>query len=132
MLRFHLATLVVDDYDDAIAFFVGTLGFALTEDTDLGGGKRWVVVRPDPSGTGLLLAQADGARQAAAVGAQAGGRVSFFLYTDDLDRDVELWTARGVRFIDPPRTEEYGKVTVFLDLYGNPWDLIQPPATLVG
>ena len=127
MLRFHLATIVVDDYDDAIAFFVGTLGFVLTEDTDLGG-KRWVVVRPDPSGTGILLAEADGERQAAAVGMQAGGRVSFFLYTDDLDRDVEAWTARGVRFIETPRTEEYGKVTVFLDLYGNPWDLIEPPS----
>lgn len=128
MLRFHLATLVVDDYDDAIAFYVGTLGFVLTEDTDLGDGKRWVVVRPDPSGTGILLAQADGDRQAAAVGAQTGGRVSFFLYTDDLDRDVEAWTARGVRFVDTIRAEEYGKVTVFLDLYGNPWDLIEPPS----
>ncbi len=127
MLRFHLTTLVVDDYDDAIAFFVGTLGFVLTEDTDLGGGKRWVVVRPDPSGTGILLAKADGDRQAAAVGMQAGGRVSFFLYTDDVERDVEAWTARGVRFIDTIRSEEYGKVTVFLDLYGNPWDLIEPP-----
>jgi catechol 2,3-dioxygenase-like lactoylglutathione lyase family enzyme len=127
MLRFHLATLVVDDYDDAIAFFVGTLGFVLTEDTDLGGGKRWVVVRPDPFGTGILLAKADGDRQAAAVGAQAGGRVSFFLYTDDVERDVAAWTARGVRFIDAIRAEEYGKVTVFLDLYGNPWDLIEPP-----
>jgi catechol 2,3-dioxygenase-like lactoylglutathione lyase family enzyme len=130
MLRFHLATLVVDDYDDAIAFYVGTLGFALTEDSDLGGGKRWVVVRPDPSGTGILLAEADGDRQAAAVGAQAGGRVSFFLYTDDIDRDVEAWTARGVRFIDAIRAEEYGKVTVFLDLYGNPWDLIEPPSSM--
>jgi len=128
MLRFHLATLVVDDYDDAIAFFVGTLGFALTEDSDLGDGKRWVVVRPDPSGTGILLAKADGDRQAAAVGAQAGGRVSFFLYTDNIERDVAAWTARGLRFIDTIRAEEYGKVTVFLDLYGNPWDLIEPPA----
>jgi catechol 2,3-dioxygenase-like lactoylglutathione lyase family enzyme len=127
MLRFHLATIVVDDYDDAIAFFVGTLDFCLTEDTDLGGGKRWVVVRPDPSGTGILLAKADGDRQAAAVGAQAGGRVSFFLYTDDVERDVAAWTARGVRFIETIRSEEYGKVTVFLDLYGNPWDLIEPP-----
>jgi len=127
MLRFHLATLVVDDYDDAIAFFVGTLGFALTEDSDLGDGKRWVVVRPDPSGTGILLAKADGDRQAAAVGAQAGGRVSFFLYTDNIERDVAAWTARGLRFIDTIRAEEYGKVTVFLDLYGNPWDLIEPP-----
>ena len=127
MLRFHLATIVVDDYDEAIAFYVGTLGFVLTEDTDLGGGKRWVVVRPDPFGTGILLAKADGDRQAAAVGAQAGGRVSFFLYTDDIERDVAVWTARGVRFIETIRSEEYGKVTVFLDLYGNPWDLIEPP-----
>jgi catechol 2,3-dioxygenase-like lactoylglutathione lyase family enzyme len=127
MLRFHLATIVVDDYDEAIAFYVGTLGFVLTEDTDLGGGKRWVVVHPDPSGTGILLAKADGDRQAAAVGAQAGGRVSFFLYTDDIERDVAVWTARGVRFIETIRSEEYGKVTVFLDLYGNPWDLIEPP-----
>jgi catechol 2,3-dioxygenase-like lactoylglutathione lyase family enzyme len=125
-LRLALATLVVEDYDDAIGFFVDVLGFTLDEDTDLGEGKRWVVVRPDVNGAGILLARADGEQQRAALGRQAGGRVSFFLHTDDLDRQFALWSARGVRFAEQPRTEAYGKVVVFLDLYGNSWDLIEP------
>jgi catechol 2,3-dioxygenase-like lactoylglutathione lyase family enzyme len=126
MLRLDLATLVVDDYDEAIDFFVSTLGFVLEEDADLGDGKRWVVVRPGSNGAGLLLAKAADEGQRASIGRQAGGRVSFFLHTDDLDRQVAEWTSRGVRFAEQPRTEAYGKVVVFLDLFGNRWDLIEP------
>lgn len=126
MLRLDLATLVADDYDDAISFFVDVLGFVLDTDEDMGGGKRWVVVRPHEGGAGLLLARAVDEAQRASVGAQAGGRVSFFLHTDDLDRTVAEWTERGVRFAEQPRLEAYGKVVVFLDLLGNRWDLIEP------
>lgn len=126
MLRFDLTTLVVRDYDEAVRFFVETLGFSLTEDVDLGGGKRWVVVRPDGTGAGLLLAQASSPEQAASIGDQTGGRVAFFLHTDDLDRTVAEWTVKGVRFAERPRSEPYGKVVVFLDLCGNRWDLIEP------
>lgn len=126
MLRLDLATLVVADYDEAVAFFVHTLGFTLEADDDLGGDKRWVVVRPGPTGAGLLLARAAGGHQTGAIGHQTAGRVSFFLHTDDLERTVAVWRARGVRFTERPRTEPYGKVVVFLDLYGNRWDLIEP------
>jgi catechol 2,3-dioxygenase-like lactoylglutathione lyase family enzyme len=126
VLRLDLATIVVDDYDEAIAFFVGTLGFNLLEDADLGEGKRWVVVRPDANGAGLLLARAASEDQEASIGCQAGGRVSFFLLTDDLEGQVADWRSRGVRFAEQPRTEPYGKVVVFLDLFGNRWDLIEP------
>lgn len=126
MLRLELATLVVDDYDKAIAFFVDTLGFMLQADADLGEGKRWVVVRPGENGAGLLLAKAVDPDQEASIGFQTGGRVSFFLHTDDLDRQVDEWRSRGVRFAEQPRTETYGKVVVFLDVFGNRWDLIEP------
>ncbi|MFZ4516683.1 MAG: VOC family protein [Acidimicrobiia bacterium] len=126
MLRLDTTTFVVRDYDEAIEFFVDTLGFSLTEDTDLGNGKRWVVVRPEPTGSGLLLARASDAAQDAAVGNQTGGRVAFFVHTDDLDRQMHAWQARAVRFVERPRSESYGKVVVFLDLYGNRWDLIEP------
>ncbi len=126
MLRLDLATLVVADYDEAIAFFVHVIGFTLEADDDLGGGKRWVVVRPDPTGPGLLLARAVGEPQTEVIGHQTAGRVSFFLHTDDLEQKVADWRARGVRFVERPRTEPYGKVVVFLDLYGNRWDLIEP------
>jgi catechol 2,3-dioxygenase-like lactoylglutathione lyase family enzyme len=117
--------LLVADYDDAIAFYVGALGFSLLEDTPLGGGKRWVRVGP-ASGTALLLARADGAEQTARIGDQTGGRVFLFLETDDFARDHALFSARGVRFLEAPRTEAYGTVAVFEDLYGNRWDLIEP------
>lgn len=121
-----LVALVVRDYDEAIAFYRDRLGFRLREDTALGGGKRWVVVAPPGSdGTGILLAKAADARQAAAVGAQSGGRVFLFLHTDDFQRDHDAFTARGVRFVEPPRHEPYGVVAVFEDLYGNRWDLIE-------
>jgi catechol 2,3-dioxygenase-like lactoylglutathione lyase family enzyme len=120
-------TFLVHDYDDAIAFFVDALGFTLLEDTDLGNGKRWVRVAPTgATETGLLLARAVDDAQRAAVGRQTGGRVGFFLHTDDFARDHARMTAAGVRFREPPRTEPYGTVAVFDDLYGNGWDLIQP------
>ena len=122
-------TLVVRDYDEAIAFYTGALGFALLEDTALGGGKRWVRVAPrGASETALLLAQADGDAQRARIGDQTGGRVGFFLHTDDFDRDHAAMAARGVRFLEAPRREAYGTVAVFEDLYGNRWDLLEPAA----
>ncbi|HEV7648361.1 MAG TPA: VOC family protein [Actinophytocola sp.] len=125
-MRVGLVTLVVRDYDEAIAFYTGPLGFELREDTALGDGKRWVVVAPPGSPTGLLLALADGPAQQARAGDQTGGRVGFFLNTDDFGRDHERMLAAGVRFEEPPRHEPYGTVAVFRDLYGNRWDLVQP------
>jgi catechol 2,3-dioxygenase-like lactoylglutathione lyase family enzyme len=123
-----LVTLVVRDYDEAIAFYTDALGFDLAEDTDRGDGGRWVVVRPPGSapGTGLLLARAKDDGQRGCVGAQTGGRVGFFLHTDDFARDHARMTAAGVRFLEEPRHEPYGSVAVFEDLYGNRWDLLQP------
>jgi catechol 2,3-dioxygenase-like lactoylglutathione lyase family enzyme len=121
-----MVTLVVRDYDEALAYYVGVLGFTLVEDTALPGGKRWVVVAPGAEGTArLLLARASGERQARAVGEQAGGRVGFFLHTDDFARDHADYLRRGVRFIEAPRHEPYGTVAVFEDLYGNRWDLVE-------
>ena len=121
--------LLVRDYDEAIDFFVGTLGFELLEDTPLGAGKRWVRVRPSglPPGTGtsLLLARAATPEQVTRIGDQSGGRVFLFLETDDFQRDYERLAGRGVRFIETPRRESYGTVAVFEDLYGNRWDLVQ-------
>ncbi|MGR4865135.1 VOC family protein [Caulobacter sp. LARHSG274] len=124
----HLAllSLLVKDYDEAVAFYVGKLGFALVEDSELGGGKRWVVVSPGPGGSRFLLAKASDARQAALVGEQGGGRVWLFLHTDDFAADHARMTAAGVRFLEAPRHEVYGSVAVFEDLYGNRWDLLQP------
>jgi catechol 2,3-dioxygenase-like lactoylglutathione lyase family enzyme len=123
-------TIVVDDYDRAIAFFTDALGFDLAEDspalTNDGRQKRWVVVRPPGGGTGILLAQADGARQVAAVGNQIGGRVGFFLRVDDFDAAYKRMTAAGVEFATVPRTEPYGQVAVFIDIAGNRWDLLGP------
>jgi catechol 2,3-dioxygenase-like lactoylglutathione lyase family enzyme len=118
--------LVVRDYDEALAFYVGTLGFTLIEDTPLGPGKRWVLVAPPGSQTRLLLARAATPEQAARIGDQTGGRVFLFLHTDDFRRDYDRMRARDVRFLEPPRTEPYGTVAVFEDLYGNRWDLLQP------
>lgn len=119
--------LLVSDYDEAIAWYTGQLGFTLREDTPLGGGRRWVVVAPrDTEGTGLLLAQAATDEQRAAVGRQAGGRVFLFLRTDDFWRDYRRMLAAGVLFRETPREEPYATVAVFEDLYGNPWDLLQP------
>ena len=119
-------TLVVRAYDEAIAFYTQMLGFDLVEDTDLGNGKRWVLVRPPGGGgTCLLLAQASSPTQAAHIGDQTGGRVGFFLHTDDFWRDYASFQARGVRFVEAPRLEAYGTVAVFADIYGNKWDLLQ-------
>jgi catechol 2,3-dioxygenase-like lactoylglutathione lyase family enzyme len=118
--------LVVRDYDEAISFYTKSLGFRLVEDTDLGNGKRWVLVRPAGSdGTDLLLARAVNPEQASRIGNQTGGRVFLFLHTDDFWRDYRELTARGVKFVRPPKEESYGKVAVFEDLYGNLWDLLE-------
>lgn len=117
--------LVVREYDEAIAFYRDKLGFVLIADTPLGD-KRWVLVAPAGGGARLLLAKADGAAQMAHIGDQTGGRVGFFLETDDFERDFTAYTARGVHFLEAPRHEAYGSVAVFEDLYGNKWDLIQP------
>lgn len=119
-------SLVVKDYDEAIRFYVDVLGFTLLEDTQLTETKRWVRVVPNGSNTSLLLAKADGSIQEQYIGNQTGGRVFLFLYTDDFERDFNLYTNRGVEFVRPPQKESYGTVAVFKDLYGNLWDLIQP------
>ena len=126
-----LIAIVVSEYDPAIDFFVGALGFELVEDspaltTSGGRPKRWVVVRPPGAATGLLLAQADGEHQAAAVGNQVAGRVGFFLRVDDFGAAYARMTSAGVEFVSPPRTEPYGRVAVFLDIAGNRWDLLGP------
>jgi catechol 2,3-dioxygenase-like lactoylglutathione lyase family enzyme len=121
-----LISIVVHDYDEAIAFYVGKLGFDLVEDTALTPEKRWVVVSPSlQAQTHVLLAKAVGERQRQSIGDQAGGRVFLFLQTDDFVRDHGKMTRRGVRFLEAPRVEPYGIVAVFEDLYGNRWDLIQ-------
>ena len=122
----HIA-LVVRDYDEAIAWFTGKLGFTLIEDSyQPEQDKRWVLVAP-PGGTGtsLLLARAATPEQEARIGNQAGGRVFLFLQTDDFDRDFAAYTEAGITFIRPPAVQPYGKVAVFLDLYGNKWDLVE-------
>lgn len=123
-----LVSLVVRDYDEALAFYVGKLGFTLIEDAYIPEqDKRWVVVAPAGGGeTRLLLARASNDEQRARIGAQTGGRVFLFLYTDDLKRDVARYKAAGVVFVREPREQPYGTVAVFEDLYGNLWDLLQP------
>jgi catechol 2,3-dioxygenase-like lactoylglutathione lyase family enzyme len=129
-VRLDKIAIIVDDYDRAIAFFTGALGFDLVEDspslTNDGRPKRWVVVRPPGGDTGILLAQADGERQAAAVGNQAAGRVGFFLEVDDFDAAYRRMAAAGVNFATAPRAEPYGRVAVFTDIAGNRWDLLGP------
>ena len=120
--------LLVPDYQEAIEYFVGTLGFTLVEDTRLSDEKRWVLVSPG-SGTSLLLARANGERQRAAIGSQSGGRVFLFLTTDDFWRDYRTYLDRGVEFEEEPRHEEYGTVAVFADRYGNRWDLVEPSSS---
>ncbi len=118
-------TIVVDDYDKAIDYYTQALGFDLLEDTQRPD-KRWVRVSPSGNdGCALLLAKASNKKQTAAIGNQTGGRVGFFMHTDDFNRDYALMQARQVNFIEQPRNEAYGKVVVFEDLYGNRWDLIE-------
>jgi len=119
--------LLVRDYDEAIAYFRGALGFRVLEDRPLGGGKRWVLLAPPGSREcRLLLARAATPAQRRAVGRQAGGRVFLFLETDDFRRDYRRLKAHGVAFTEAPRRETYGTVAVFVDLYGNRWDLLEP------
>lgn len=124
-MKLGLATVVVRDYDEAIDFFVNTLGFELDKATTMTHEKRWVTVRPSHGGAGLLLAKAVTPEQKAAIGNQTGGRVSFFLYVSRFDETYAKLLSRNVRFIEPPRNESYGRVVVFLDLYGNKWDLLE-------
>jgi len=130
-MRISLVTVVVPDYDDAIDFYVRRLGFTLKEDspslTTEGRPKRWVVVAPGGEGTALLLAQAEGDNQSAAIGRQTGGRVGFFLHVDDFDAHFRRFSDNGVRFLEGPRDEVYGRVAVFVDHVGNRWDLLGPP-----
>lgn len=129
-MRIALFTIVVAEYDPAIAFFVDVLGFELVEDspslTNDGRPKRWVVVRPPGAETGILLARADGERQTAVVGDQVAGRVGFFLQVDDFDASYERMATADVTFVTEPRTEPYGRVAVFLDIAGNRWDMVGP------
>jgi catechol 2,3-dioxygenase-like lactoylglutathione lyase family enzyme len=127
-MHLEQVALVVDDYDPAIDFFVGMLGFELVEDspslTNDGRAKRWVVVRPPGAQTGILLARADGEHQATVVGHQFAGRVGLFLRVQDFDAAYERMRAAGVQFVAEPRTESYGRVAVFADIAGNHWDLL--------
>lgn len=127
MEHIPVISLVVRDYDEAIAFYTRTMRFDLVEDTDRGHGKRWVLVRPRGGrGPQLLLARAKNDRQRAAIGNQTGGRVAFFLYTDDFDGYYDHLVAHGIRVVRSVSEEPFGKVCVVADLYGNLWDLIQP------
>jgi catechol 2,3-dioxygenase-like lactoylglutathione lyase family enzyme len=130
MARLELVTLIVEEYDSAIEFFVEKLGFELAEDspsvTGDGRRKRWVVVRPPGGGTGILLARAVGEHQISAAGSQVAGRVGFFLRVEDFDQAYDRMMAAGVEFVSEPRTESYGTVSVFLDVAGNRWDLLGP------
>jgi len=129
-VHLNLVALVVSDYDEAIEFFVGILGFELAEDspslTNDGRPKRWVVVRPPGAATGLLLARADGEQQQAAVGDQTAGRVGFFLTVDDFEASYQRMRSHDVEFVTEPRDEAYGRVVVFRDIAGNKWDMIGP------
>ena len=133
MAFLQLTAIIVEDYDDAIAFFTEVLGFELAEDspatTNDGRVKRWVVVRPPGAETGILLARADGEHQVAAIGNQHAGRVGFFLQVDDFDTSYQRMRAANVEFLGQPRTEAYGQVVVFRDIAGNRWDLIGPAAS---
>ena len=124
-LKIATVSLLVDSYERGIAFYRDVLGLTLAQDTSLGGGKRWVVVT-GADGARLLLAQADGPAQIAAIGNQTGGRVGFFLETDDFERDHARLVEAGVTFLESPRHEAYGSVAVFEDPFGNKWDLIEP------
>ncbi len=120
-----MIAIVIDDYDGAIKHYVKDLGFTLLEDTTLTAEKRWVVVAPSDQGARILLAKAANETQKAAIGNSTGGRVGFFLYTTNFSETYELYKSRGIEFIESPRQEAYGQVVVFIDKYGNKWDLIE-------
>jgi len=125
-MRIATVALVVKNYDEAIGFYCDRLGFELIVDTLLAPGKRWVLVAPAGGGVRLLLAEAGDAEETSRIGNQTGGRVGFFLETEDFAADFARFTQNGVKFLEAPRHEPYGSVAVFEDLYGNKWDLIQP------
>jgi catechol 2,3-dioxygenase-like lactoylglutathione lyase family enzyme len=127
--RIAAVALVVPDYDAAISFYVDVVGFELRSDEDMGGGKRWVTVAPPGAETAILLARAVNSRQHSAIGNQTGGRVGFFLHSDDFDGEHARMRAAGVIFEEAPRDEPYGRVAVWRDPFGNRWDLIGPPSS---
>jgi len=120
-----MITIVVDDYDRAIRHYVDDLGFTLIEDTELSPEKRWVVIAPSSDGAKILLAKAANSEQVNAIGNSTGGRVGFFLYTDDFAQTYQRYLTRGIEFTETPRNEKFGQVVVFKDMYGNKWDLIE-------
>ncbi|MEO0011037.1 MAG: hypothetical protein RIQ39_626 [Actinomycetota bacterium] len=120
-----MIAIVIDDYDSAISHFIDDLNFTLIEDTQLTPEKRWVVIAPSPQGAQILLAKASNAEQEAVIGNSTGGRVAFFLYTDNFNQTYEKYLAKGVEFTETPRQESFGQVIVFKDKYGNKWDLIE-------
>jgi uncharacterized glyoxalase superfamily protein PhnB len=120
-----MIAIVIDDYDAAISHYVNDLGFSLIEDTELTPEKRWVVIAPSSAGAQILLAQASNEQQQAAIGNATGGRVGYFLYTDNFAETYERYLSKGIEFTETPRNESFGKVVVFKDKYGNKWDLIE-------
>lgn len=120
-----MIAIVIEDYDAAIDHYVNDLGFTLIEDTELSPEKRWVIIAPSSSGAQILLAKASNEQQRAAIGNSTGGRVGFFLYTDDFSETYERYLAKGIEFTETPRNESFGQVVVFKDKYGNNWDLIE-------
>ena len=120
-----MIAIVIDDYDSAISHYVDDLGFTLIEDTELSPEKRWVVIAPSPTGAQILLAKASNDQQRAAMGNSTGGRVGFFLYTDNFAETYERYLSQGIEFTETPRQETFGQVVVFKDKYGNKWDLIE-------
>ena len=120
-----MITIVIDEYDRAIKHYVDDLGFTLIEDTELSAEKRWVVIAPSSDGAKILLAKAASSEQKSAIGNSTGGRVGFFLYTDDFTETYQSYLSRGVEFTETPRNEKFGQVVVFKDMYGNKWDLIE-------
>jgi len=125
MLTLGMITIVVDSYDAAISHYVNELGFTLIEDTVMTPEKRWVVVEPGMDGAKILLAQAATQEQIRAIGNSTGGRVGFFLYTNNFNETYELYKSRGIEFTETPRQESFGQVVVFMDKYGNKWDLFE-------
>jgi uncharacterized glyoxalase superfamily protein PhnB len=120
-----MIAIVIDDYDAAISHYVSDLGFTLIEDTELSSEKRWVVIAPSSAGAQILLAKASNDQQRTAIGNSTGGRVGFFLYTDNFTETYERYLANGIEFTEKPRDESFGQVVVFRDRYGNKWDLIE-------
>lgn len=130
MKTLGMITIVVDEYDSAISHYINDLGFTLIEDTELSPDKRWVVVAPSEEGAQILLARAANEEQSKSIGNSTGGRVGFFLYTDNFQETYDQYLSHSVEFIEKPRNESFGRVVVFKDKYGNKWDLIERKAGL--